>query len=198
MLLALTLILAAEWEQVGRADGIVLEAREVKDSAHRELRATTRTKLPVEALCDAAFGPAAFDREEPSLKSRKVISQSADELVHYDQMATPVLTDRDIVIRDRRERREDGSCRVTVDAVTDASVPPRDDHVRIDGMRSSWTFEPLPSGETKLTHVVWTDPKGSMPVAFVEPSRRENVVTWVKLVVARAARRAAAAPAPSR
>jgi hypothetical protein len=192
------LLAAGGWEEVGRADGVVVEAREVKGSPHRELKATTVVKLPVAALCDAAFGPAEFDPTEPALKSRKVLSQSTDELVHYDQMVTPVLTDRDCVVQERRERRADGSCRITADAVVDPGAPVRQDHVRIDAMRSSWLFEPKPSGETAITYLVWADPKVSLPTAFVEPSRRDNAVQWVKLVIQRASRRAAAAPAPSK
>lgn len=155
-------------------------------------------KLPVEALCDAAFGPAGFDATEPGLKSRKVLKDSPDEHVHYDQMATPVVTDRDVVVRDRRERLPNGGCRVLVDAVTDPAAPARDDHVRLDAMHSSWLFEPKPNGDTAVTHVAWTDPKVSMPVAFVEPGRRSSLITWVKLVLKRAAASAAAAPARAR
>jgi hypothetical protein len=191
-------VLQAEpaWVEVERDDGVVIEARDVEGSVHRELRATTTVKLPVEALCDAAFGPKGFDASEPSLKSRRVLREAADEQVHYDQMSAPIVADRDIVVRDRRERLPSGACRVSVDAVKDDAVPPREDHVRIEGMRSSWLFEPKANGETSVTHTVWTDPKVSMPVAFVEPSRRKNAVTWVKLVLERA--RAASAPARAR
>lgn len=195
-LLGLILLADGAWVEVERDDGIVVEARDVEGSPHRELRATTTVKLPVDALCDAAFGPAGFDATEPSLKSRRSLRESADERVHYDQMSAPIVADRDIVVRDRRERLPGGGCRVLVEAVKDDAVPPRDDHVRIEGMRSSWRFEPRANGQTALTHVVWTDPKVSMPVAFVEPSRRKNAVTWVKLVLARA--RASAARPPAR
>jgi hypothetical protein len=183
----LLLALAADgWEEVDRADGIVIEARERSGSRYHELRATTQIRLKVDALCQAAFGPDTFDAQEPSLKSRKLISASEGEHVHYDQMATPIVKDRDLVVRDRMQRDADGSCHVQVDAIAHPDVPVREDHVRIEGLHASWSFQPLPNGETSVTHVTWTDPKVSLPLAMVEAGRRRNLVEWVKLILQRA------------
>src|SRR5438128_302049 len=87
--LLLTLLFGADasgWEEVERTDGVVIAARDVKGSPHRELKATISAPLPVEALCDAAFGPAGFDASEPTLKTRRLIKDAPDERTHYDQM----------------------------------------------------------------------------------------------------------------
>jgi START domain len=186
VLLLPLLALAAEWEEVGRDGDIVLEARAVKDSPHREFRATTTVRLGVEALCTAAYGSGVFDAREPGLKTRRVITTGDTEQIHYDQMTTPVVTDRDIVIRNRRALAPDGTCRVWVDAVKDPNAPLHPDYVRIDTLHASWLFEPLPDGQTHVTHLTWTDPKISLPVGLVEPTRRANTITWVKLVLQRA------------
>lgn len=116
-LLPLVLFVAAapEWKQVKESAGITVEARPVEGSPFAELRAKTTVALGADALCSAAFGTGRADPKEPSLKSRRVISETADERVAYDQISPPFVSDRDYAVRTRREKSGTGSCRVTVE-----------------------------------------------------------------------------------
>lgn len=191
---ALLLALAAEpaWKQVHTDDGIVVEARPVEGSPYAELRATTTVAVPAEALCAGAFGTGTRDPREPSLKSRKVLAESANERIAYDQIATPVISDRDYAVRTAREKTATG-CRVTVDVAPGHAPPKADGLVRIEKLRCVWDFTPQADGKTKLTYVAWTDPNTSLPAFLVEPSRQKMMVTWTQLVIARG--REAMAPA---
>lgn len=179
-------IVLAAWATVKTEGGVTVEARPVDGSPYAELRATTTVALPVEALCAGAFGTGKRDPAEPSLKSRKVISETADARVAYDQIATPVIKDRDYTVRTRRERPSPTTCRVVVEPANALGPAPSDAFIRIEKVRCVWDFEPEADGKTKVTYVAWTDPETSMPAFLVEPSRRDLMVTWMNLVIARA------------
>ncbi len=184
-LASLLLFAAPEWKQVKSSDGITVEARPVEGSSYAELRATTTVAVPVDALCAGAFGTSRVDPKEPSLKSRKVLSESADERVTYDQISPPVVADRDYAVRTRREKATPDTCRVTVDIAKDLAPPVVSGLVRIEKLRCVWDFVPQSDGKTKITYVVWTDPNSPLPAFLVESSRQSLMIVWVKLVIER-------------
>ncbi len=188
-LLLLLALGADEWSEVDEDDGIKMVARDVKGTAHRELRATTTTKLSVEALCAAAFGDGSFDAKEPTLKARKLLEKGDEELVVYDQLATPVVSDRDVIIKVRRQKGADGTCRVFTDAIARDDTPEAKGFVRIAWLKGDWLFAPNGKGETAVTYTIFTDPKSSLPRMMIEPSRRKIAFGWVKLVLERAAKK---------
>jgi hypothetical protein len=185
LVLSVIVLATPEWKTVSSSEGITVEARPVTGSPFAELRATTTVAVPVEALCAGAFGTSLVDPKEPSLKSRRVISESPDERVAYDRISPPVVNDRDYTVRTHREQTDRGRCRVTVDIANELAPAPSPSVVRLEKLRCAWDFEPQPDGRTKLTYVMWADPNTSLPAFMVEPSRHELMVVWVKLVIER-------------
>jgi hypothetical protein len=190
LILVILLALGADaWSDIDSDGNIKMEARDVAGSIHRELRATTTTKLSPQALCAAAFGDGSFDPKEPTLKARKLLSRGENEIVIYDQLATPVVSDRDMIIKVRREEGDAGSCRVFTEAISRADTPETKGFVRIEALKGSWLFAPKGNGETAVTYTIWADPKSTLPRMMTEPSRRKIAFGWVKLVLERAAAR---------
>lgn len=184
---AVLVLLAAdgEFSKVDEVDGVTIESRKVEGSGFVELRFTTTTTKAPDALCDEAFGTGEFDAEEPNLKSRKVLSQSENERVTYDQITPPIVSNRDYAVRATRIR-EGSACRMTFEAAVDAAPKEVDGWVRVKKLKGFWAFEPLDQQHTRLTYVVFSDPGGALPPFMVEGSRRKLGVTWVKRVIARA------------
>lgn len=194
----LMLLLAAEpaaFEKVTVIDGVTIEQRPVSDSKFVELRFTTVSDKTPESLCAAAFGDGKFDPQEPDLKARKLISESADERLTYDQITPPLVSNRDYVVKVRRTR-EGASCRMTFEAASHPDYPPLDGWVRITKLRGSWLFEPKGDGKTAFTYVVFSDPGGAIPPFIAEGSRRTLGVKWVKMIDSRGTK-APPAPAPT-
>lgn len=185
-LLPLVLLSAdADYSKVDEVDGVVIEARKVPASSFVELRLTTTTDKTPTSLCDAVFGDGKFDPEEPDLKSRTILEESADERVTYDQISPAMVSNRDYAVRARRARGDDGSCTMTFAAANDKAPPLPRGWVRITKVGGSWTFTPQPDGKTKLVYVIHSDPAGSIPAFLVEGTRRKIAVNWVKLIVGR-------------
>lgn len=189
MILALVplLLLSADgdYKPVDEVDGITVESRPVASSSFVELRLTTTTDKTPASLCDAVFGDGKFDPEEPDLKSRTIIEESADERVTYDQISPAVVANRDYAVRAKRERHADGSCSMTFAAANDKAPPLPSGWVRITKVHGSWTFTPQPDGKTKIVYVIHSDPAGSIPAFFVEGTRRKIAVRWMKLIISR-------------
>jgi hypothetical protein len=186
LLRAVVLVLAADgaaFEKVTTIDGVTVEQRPVADSKFVELRFSTLSDKTPQSLCDAAFGDGSFDPKEPDLKSRKILKESEDERITYDQITPPLVSNRDYVVKARRIREGDG-CRMTFEATTDVAVPNVENWVRVTKLRGYWSFTPE-SGKTRIVYVVFTDPGGAIPPFLAEGSRRTLGVKWVKMIDSR-------------
>lgn len=185
LLAALVLQATPEFTKVEEADGVLIESRPVTGSSVVELRLTTTTTKTPGSLCDAAFGDGKFDPEEPDLKSRKIISESADERVTYDQISPPVVSNRDYAARAKRFRTDDDACRVTFEAANEVAPSKPSGWVRITKLRGEWRFERGDDGKTRVTYLVFSDPGGSIPAFMVEGSRRKFALAWMKMILSR-------------
>lgn len=183
-LVSLVLAAGADYSLVEEADGIRIESRPVTGSSIVELRLTTTTTHTPGSLCDAAFGEGKFDPEEPDLKARKILTESADERVTYDQISPPVVANRDYAVRAKRVRTSDELCVMTFAAANELAPPRPDGWVRITKLWGEWRFERA-EGKTKVTYVVFSDPAGSIPAFMVEGSRRKFAVKWLKMIISR-------------
>ncbi|MBL8914966.1 MAG: hypothetical protein JNM17_29945 [Archangium sp.] len=184
-LLTLALAAEAEFKKVAEVDGVLIESRAVTGSSIVELRLTTRTTKSVKSLCDAAFGDGKFDKEEPDLKSRKVISESENERVTYDQISPPVVANRDYAVRAKRNVISETECAMTFAAANELAPSKPEGWVRITKLWGEWHFTREPEGKTVVTYVVFSDPAGSVPAFMVEGSRRTFALKWIKMILSR-------------
>jgi hypothetical protein len=165
-------------------DGISVESRSVTGSKFVELRFTATTTKTVESLCDAAFGNGKLDaNSDAEVKSRKILEESADERVTYDQIQAPVVSDRDYAILAKRIREPNGTCRTTFVTANEKAPKLQDGWVRID-ISGSWRFEPK-DGKTLVTYTIFTDPGGSIPAWMIEGRRKKSGIENMKRLIAR-------------
>jgi hypothetical protein len=113
----------ADFKKVDETDGVLIESRPVEGSPIVELRLTTTTTKSVDSLCEAVFGDGKFDPEEPDLKSRKIISESADERVTYDQISPPLVANRDYAVKAKRTQLSDTQCSMAFSAANELAPP---------------------------------------------------------------------------
>ena len=123
---------------------------------------------------------------EPNLKSREIVSETADERVTYDQITPPLVSNRDYVVRVKRATDDKGVCRTLFGAATDVDKPSPAGWVRIKKLYGSTVVEPLPDGKSRVTYTVFSDPGGAIPPFMVEGSRRTLAINWMRLIIKRA------------
>lgn len=182
MLSLLALLLAAGdgFEGCGELDGVGIASRKVAGSPFVEYRFTLDTEGDVERLCARAFGTGAVQPGEPHVRLRQVLQELADERVTYEQIAPPVVSARDVVVRTRREAGP-GRCRVEFRSADDAPV--REGFVRLKHLEGSYLFERRPDGRVRVEHRVHVDLGGSLSPFLVEGSRRTVGVDWLLRLV---------------
>jgi hypothetical protein len=188
MILLFLLLAADEWEKLEEKDGVTLEIRAVTGKKFDEIRVSMHTALPVLKLCDAIWGTGTFDSEEPGLKARKLLEDKGSERVVYDQIATPIVSDRDYTVRSRRlEDKGTGVCQVFFESRNELGPPVTKEYVRIPIVYGSWTFEPA-SGGTDITYFIYSDPGGSIPPFMAKGAQRSAAKKWMKMALDKAAR----------
>jgi hypothetical protein len=174
LLLLLALPVGAEenWSTYDVRDGVTYARRAVPGSRFREYRATLTVMSPP-AETGRAVWTAITESAPPAVKKRVVISRATDELVLYEQIHTPVVSDRDVTLRFRRTVSGD-TIEISFETANQLGPPPAAGFVRLPTVRGRWTLTPAPGG----AHVVYecfSEPGGSVPAFLVHGSQQSQV-----------------------
>lgn len=196
LVIFLPALLAAEspkpYKLIEDAKGMRVESRPIEGSAFEEYRLITATPKGIDILCESAFGDGSFDGREEHLIARKVLSESEDERVLYEQRHAPVVSNRDFVIYAKRTLHSGKSCRVDFHLVNDKGPPVPSGYVRLKSLTGFWSFQVGPDGQTQVVYVVHTDLNGMVPAFLASSGMRESASKWVRLVIERAGEKTAA------
>jgi hypothetical protein len=192
--LVLTLVFPAiaaaeepKWREHRDVDGMKVELREVKGSAFEEIRVTTTSAEPLERLCEAIFGKDAPAKNEGNFKKREVLRETPTERWTYEQLALPVVSDRDYVIHVKVEQPpQTGRCEISFQTESDPTRPPVDGLVRIKSVRGYWWVTPSADGKHKVVYQVFSDPGGAVPPFLTWGAQRTAAVDLMKTILARA------------
>jgi len=188
---------AADWRVDGEVDGVKVELREVEGSKFEEARLTTTADAPLSALCDAVLGRTARPAEKDGVKKRKVLKDTETERITYEQIALPLVSDRDYVLDLKVEKpASSGRCEISVTTIDDPAHPQAPGHVRMKFIHAYWTLVPNEKGTVDITYVLHSDPGGSVPAVFTRLGAKRAAVDSMKTILARA-REAPSAAAPA-
>ena len=118
-------------------------------------------------------------------RKREVIRDTANERVYYDQVRTPVVSDRDYTIAIRAPSRPTpraSASQLIYETANELGPPVRPGFVRIPNIHGSWTAESDGKGGTRMTYLNFSDPGGSLPAFLAHGAQVDNVAaTVVKL-----------------
>lgn len=151
---------SAGWQPLTVKEGVTLERRPVTGSRYYEHRAVVELPVDPQAAAEDIWR-ALRNGDMDALKRREILREGPSELLVYDQIRAPVVSDRDYVIEVKRSydpshRRTQFRC-WTVEGV---GPPVARGHVRIPLIRAGWMVEPGFSGGTRLTYFAYAEPGG--------------------------------------
>ncbi|MBS2025457.1 MAG: hypothetical protein JST92_23910 [Deltaproteobacteria bacterium] len=197
---------ADTWEEIAKKDGITVERRPKEGAAFYELRARATVALTVEDFAATVWTFRDYTQFMPYVKVLKVLAEDAASATLYQQIAMPLVADRDYVVRWVRAPSPDGRATLLrFDSVTDVGPAANTNgFVRVLNIHGSWLLEPTDDGKsTRLTYELYSEPGGAVPSWIVnmasKDAPREVVAAMVKRVTERVAARAkAAAPVVTR
>ncbi len=169
-LLICTAAWAADWEEVGEADGVKVYRRSLPDRAINSVKGTGIVDAPVHkvalVLLDDAHAPDWVD----SLAAARVVRVvHPTEYIEYNHVSMPlVVSDREFVTRVTMQV-DAAKKTVTMKSVPadDPLVKKNDAHVR-GQLSALYVLESIENGtKTRLSVEVDADPKGSLPAWVV-------------------------------
>jgi hypothetical protein len=160
-----------------------------------EVRATAETDLAPEHLADAFWN--VRGKTIDAVKKRVVLKHDDKEHLVYQQLAMPIVKDRDYTIRIERYADPANELYQFTSRCDSAAGPDENAaHVRVRDCRGLLTIERLPTGRTLITYVAFANPAGSVPPFIVNmfaPNATKDVVDGL-LAEARARSRIALKP----
>lgn len=169
------------FEAEGTSAGARVSRRAVTGSPFFAWRVERETTFTVEALCVAIFEWGTKEADAPALLVNRVLVDGDDDRVIYNQMSQPIVANRDYALRLRRERRDDGSCRIRFETANELAPPSPKGAVRMERLFGEWLMTPLPSGGATLRYTLFSDPAGSVPAFLVHgPARAATLDAFNK------------------
>jgi hypothetical protein len=163
---------SAHWKPVAAQEGLTLERRSVPGSRYYEYRSVIDVPLPPARVADEVWR-VLRDGDMEALKHRDILRASDGELVIYDQIRTPIVSDRDYTIRVRRVvEGERTQFRCTT--ANELGPPPARGYVRIPVIRAGWMTAPDGRGGTLLTYYAFSEPGGSLPAFLVRGAQQDR------------------------
>lgn len=205
LLNALTLCAAAarpahadDWKLASDKDGIRVERRAIPGSSYDEMRFTAHSPLPPARVAASIWADRPDGRyTSKRRRSRQVIADHGDERLIYERIATPVVKDRDYVIRFRRtDDAAAGSFRFEFRIDESGAGPgPQPDCVRAKDIWGTWLVTRSADGGSDIVYIVHSDPGGAVPAFLAQGpqlnANREQVIEvldWARSHPAQAAR----------
>ena len=173
------------WSVYDQKDGILYEQRSVVGSSFDEYRASVVVpKTPKETL--GAIWAQVTDKTPRKQLHSTFIREQADEVVVYQQISVPAISDRDATFRIwKSPPSDDGTTEVHFEAANDLGPPPNPKFVRLTDVRGSWVVAPTPDGKTRLVYTSHSDPGGSVPAFVTRGAQKDHMVLDVTGILKR-------------
>lgn len=169
-----------DWRAMPQKDGTLVEQREIPGSPYYEYRVTVDTDVSPGALCDGIYDWGSLSKDHEQLRGRRMLEDQGDIRIVYDEIATPSpVAPRDCPFKIKRERKPDGSCRISFAKTNEKAPPVPQGVVRLERLAGYWELVPRPGG-THLVYVIHSDPGGGLPSHLVSGPQRDAAVKTVQ------------------
>ncbi len=175
------------WNLYATKLGVRYSRRSVPGSRFYEYLAVTTVPESPDVVLRTIWN-GIIDAPPPTLKRRTVLLRTPSEIVVYDHVHAPVVTDRDVVLRIRQQRRGQ-IIDVTFEAASDVGPPPQPGLVRLGAVRGAWKILPGAAGGTELSYRCYSEPGGSVPAFIARGVQQDQVELDVGGILDRLRRR---------
>jgi START domain-containing protein len=166
------------WKRYSEKNGVVVERRAVAGSKYFEHRASVSV-AEAPAVVERTIWSGVTESPPKTVKKRTVLVHNDNEFVVYDELKTPVVSDRDAVIRIRRSPGE-----IRFETTDQLGPPPNSHYVRLPVVRGAWTIVPDGSG-SRLLYSCYSEPGGAIPAWMVRGAQADQIFADVQRIVDR-------------
>ena len=176
LLFALSAAADESWQRYAEKNGITVERREVAGSKFYEHRAQVSVHKRPEVVLNAIWW-GVMNALPKTVKKRTLLRSSQDEFLVYDELKTPVVSDRDATIRIWRSGNE-----IRFETHNELGPPPNSKYVRLPVVRGYWLVAPEGDG-ARLTYVCYSEPGGSIPAWMVRGPQADQLFVDVQRIL---------------
>lgn len=178
LLLVMVLCAAADegWQHYADKNGITVERRAVEGSKFYEHRARVSVKKRPQVVLDAIWW-GVMNALPKTVKKRTLLRSSENEVLVYDELKTPVVSDRDATIRIWRTGNE-----IRFETHNELGPPPNSKYVRLPVVRGYWSVEPEGDG-ARLSYICYSEPGGSIPAWMVRGPQADQLFVDVQRIL---------------
>lgn len=182
MVLALGGIVVAgedDWSVASRSPEVTVYERTRKGSALREFKAVGVMAVPPEVIKRVIDDVDQYPQFMPYVTEARVLSRDGANLVSYQRLSPPLVSDRDYTVRVNCETRPgaDGTCFCNSWKAANELGPVEKKGVsRVKVTEGSWLLEPEDAGrKTRATYHIYSDSGGSLPASITNAASRTAI-----------------------
>jgi len=174
-------LLAGEdgWSVTSRSPEITVYERVRKGSALREFKAVGVMAVPPAVIKRVIDDVDQYPRFMPYVIEARVISRDGANLVSYQRISPPFVSDRDYTVRVSCETRTGagGTCFCNRWQAANELGPAEKSGVsRVKITEGSWLLEPEDGGRrTRATYHIYSDSGGSLPISITNAASRSAI-----------------------
>lgn len=169
------------WKQTETKDGVVYEQREMSGSKYYEYRATLNVPFSADAAMKAIWEQAQAPGTTSHLK-REFLRRTDDEILVYDQVSHPVVSDREVTLLVKKTKAPLG---LRFESHNELGPPSDGKRIQLPKVYGNWVVESVSANESKLTYTCYSEPGGSIAAFLVRGPQSKQVARDVARVKAR-------------
>jgi len=166
------------WTEVSKKPGLLIDCREKKDSAVKEYKATGDITAPTWVVKNVIDDVENYAHFMPYITESTVLTHDGDSLITYQRFSTPLVNDRDYILRIQFESHHAAGGGILYcnhwKAVTGLGPEEKQGVTRVKINEGYWLLEPM--GEiTRATYLIFTDPGGAIPTLAINYGNKNAI-----------------------
>jgi len=158
------------WTEVSKKPGLVVYCREKNDSRVKEYKATGDIAAPTWVVRNVIDDVENYAHFMPYVTESSVLVRGGESLVTYQRFSTPMVSDRDYILRIQFESHPASSGGTVYcnkwKATEDAGTTEKRGVIRVKVNEGYWLLEPV-GVSTRATYMIFTDPGGTIPAMVI-------------------------------
>ncbi|MEM8594736.1 MAG: START domain-containing protein, partial [Pseudomonadota bacterium] len=167
LLVALPSAASASWKKAKSGGGVTVWTKEVPGKTLKDMKAETVITAKITDIAHLLNDASAYKSWVADLRTSRLIKRvSATENILYFVQKTPVIKDRDVVIRGRVTQNAASKVLTVNMQGIKGHVKESAKYVRLPKMNGKFVFTPIGGGKLKVVYTLSADPGGKIPASL--------------------------------
>jgi len=171
---------SAQWKLIDDNSDMKLYTRAVPNSKIKEVKAEAYIKGTIKEACDILFDRLKHPQYFKYIEHSEVLKRTEKCDWSYNVIDTPMVYDKDYLVKSCEVKNADGSVSVTWEPFTDPKYPEKEKKVRVKINKGYWKFTQAGPDRLKVDYYIYTDPAGSLPLWLKNVANKKAVPDTIK------------------